>query len=404
MTRFLRPALFRRASAVSLLLVSMGGVSFAQEAEPRAKDQRDQPQEKQENADPPLSFLPSWIKKRLPKDERTDRPHGFAPAFGDIKRGSGFAPGVAYGYELPTGGVIILKGAYSIHNYKVAQIAAQSAAVASGRLIFRGRARWQDAPSVRLYGLGSESPDFRTGYAETKTEVSGEAAWTPVRMIRFVGGVGLEQFDTGLAHNAEPGGLLLFAGMPGAGADPRYVHSQASAALDSRDSPGYSRRGSLLSAAFHDYRETGSGPLSFQRLDAVAEQYIPIIPKKFAVFVNLHVATTIADSDHTVPFFLLPDLGGHDLRGFPDYRFRDRHAINWTAEYRWFALEFLDAAVFYDAGKAVSTRSALGFSGLQSSIGGGVRVHSSRTTFVRLEAAHSREGMRFIIAFSPVGQ
>jgi hypothetical protein len=197
---------------------------------------------------------------------------------------------------------------------------------------------------------------------------------------------------------------VLFATMPGAGADPRYLHSQSFVALDWRDSPGYSRRGSLLSAAFHDYREASDGPLSFQRLDAVAEQYIPVVPRKFAVFVNLHVATTFADSGHVVPFFLLPDVGGRDLRGFSDYRFRDSHAITWTAEYRWFALEYLDAAVFYDAGKAVAARSALDFSGLKSSIGGGVRVHSSRTTFVRLEAAHSREGMRFIIAFSPVGQ
>jgi hypothetical protein len=350
-------------------------------------------------------LLPSWIKVRLPKDEnKEDGPHGFAPSFGDIKRGSGFAPGVAYGYELPTGGLIVLKGAYSIHNYKVAQIAAQSAPLLARRLILRGRARWQDAPSVRLYGLGSDSSDFRSGYAETKTEVSGEAAWTPVRIVRTVAGVGLEKFDTGLAHNQGPAGAALFAGMPGAGADPRYVHSQAFAAVDLRDSPGYSRRGSLLSAAFHDYHETSRGPLSFQRIDAVAQQYIPLVPNKFAVFVNLHVATTFVDSARSVPFFLLPDLGGHDLRGFPDYRFRDRHAINWTAEYRWFAHEFLDAAVFYDAGKVVSARRALNFSGLESSIGAGVRVHSSRTTFVRLEAAHSHEGTRFIIAFSPVGQ
>lgn len=402
MTRFHRAVLFRLGSAVSLVLVSMGGVSFAQESEPGAKKQRDQ---KEEKADSPLTLLPPWIKQRLPKDEDHDGgPHGFAPSFGDIKRGSGFAPGVAYGYELPTGGLIVLKGAYSIHNYKVAQIGAQSAPLVSRRLILRGRARWQDAPSVRLYGLGSDSSDFRTGYAETKTEVSGEAAWTPVRVVRTVAGVGLEKFETGLAHDEEPAGAALFARMPGAGADPGYIHSQASAALDLRESPGYSRRGTLVSAAFHDYHETSNGPLSFQRLDGVAQQYVPIVANRFAVFVNLHVATTFVDSAHSVPFFLLPDLGGHDLRGFPDYRFRDRHAINWTAEYRWFAHEFLDAAVFYDAGKAVSTRSDLNFSALESSIGAGVRVHSSRTTFVRLEAAHSREGMRFIIAFSPVGQ
>jgi hypothetical protein len=107
---------------------------------------------------------------------------------------------------------------------------------------------------------------------------------------------------------------------------------------------------------------------------------------------------------HEVPFFLLPDLGGRDLRGFSDYRFRDRHSISWTAEYRWLALEFLDAAVFYDTGKTVANRASLNFEGLKSSVGGGIRLHGARATFLRLDVAHSREGLRFVIAFSPVGQ
>ena len=98
----------------------------------------------------------------------TVTPQGFAPSFGDIKRGSGFAPGVAYAHTLSSGGVVVLKGAYSINNYKMVQMAAQSAPLAGRRVVFRGRARWQDAPSVRLYALGSDSADVRTAYAETK--------------------------------------------------------------------------------------------------------------------------------------------------------------------------------------------------------------------------------------------
>jgi len=385
-----------------LVLLLSEAVSIAQEPATSATEQSDQQEEK---ADVPLPFLPLWVKRRLSRIQQNGGvPNGFMVAFGDIKRGSGFAPGAGYGQPLPGGGVIVLKGAYSINNYKMVQMAAQSAPVAGGQVILRGRARWQDAPSVRLYALGSDSPDFRTGYAETKTEVSGETAWTPVPFLRFLAGIGLEQFDTGLAHDAAPAGALLFAGMPGAGADPRYLHSQASAAIDSRDTPGYSRRGSLLNVAFHDYQQTTPGPYAFQRADAVGEQYIPVMRDHSAVFLRLHVATTMAAADHAVPFFLLPDLGGRDLRGFSDYRFRDRHAIDWTAEYRWFALEFLDAAVFYDAGKVVSTRSSLDFTGLKSSVGAGVRLHSAKSTLVRLELAHSREGFRFIIAFSPVGQ
>jgi Omp85 superfamily domain len=111
----------------------------------------------------------------------------------------------------------------------------------------------------------------------------------------------------------------------------------------------------------------------------------------------------MTDGNDTVPFFLLPDLGGSDLRGYPTYRFRDRHSMIATAEYRWYAQEFLDGAIFYDAGKTVSRREDLDFQRLKSSYGAGIRLHGSTMTVVRLEVARSREGTRFIIAFSPVG-
>ncbi len=400
MTRFHHPA-FRLASAALFLLVSEVP-SMAQPAAVAANEQRDQPEEKTDSQKP---LLPAWAKRRLSRFEPTDAaPHGLAPAFGDIKRGSGFAPGAGYGQVLFGGGVIVLKGAYSVKNYKMVQMAAQSPPLAGHQLLFRGRARWQDAPSVRLYPLGSDSPDLHTQYGETKTEVSGEAAWSPASFVRVLAGIGLEQFDTSGAHDGNPPPFASAGALPGSAADPRYVHSQVTGALDGRDNPGYSRRGTLVSATFHNFHQTSSGPFTFQRVDAVAEQYIPLIPDKSAIFLNLHVATTMNESDHEVPFFLLPDLGGHDLRGFSDYRFRDRHAINWTAEYRWFPLDVLDAAIFYDAGKVASQRSALDFHGLESSIGAGIRLHSARTTYLRLEVARSREGFRFIIAFSPVGQ
>ena len=105
-----------------------------------------------------------------------------------------------------------------------------------------------------------------------------------------------------------------------------------------------------------------------------------------------------------VPFFLMPDLGGDTLRGFANYRFRDRHSINVTAEYRWYAQEFLDAAIFYDAGKVVPDRRSLDFNGLKSSFGAGIRFHGPQTTALRIDLAHSHEGLRLIFAFSAVGQ
>jgi outer membrane protein assembly factor BamA len=159
----------------------------------------------------------------------------------------------------------------------------------------------------------------------------------------------------------------------------------------------------LVSATYHDYRSDEGGAFSFNRLDGAAEQYLPILHGNSVFFAGLWISTTTADGGSQVPFFLLPDVGGHDLRGFKDYRFRNRHSIVWTAEYRWYAQEFLDAAIFYDAGKTVESRSDLDFKDLYSSIGAGVRLHTPLSTLVRFEVAHGREGLRILIGFSPVG-
>ena len=388
-----------------LLLLFLPAITSAQEPGSRAEEQASQQEAKARNLTPPPSSL---IEQRLLRVENAGgfgSARGFVVKFGDIKRGSGFAPGVGYGYTTASGAVFAGKGVYSIKNYKLLQASAQSPAFSEGRLLFRARARWQDAPTVALYPIGTNPSAFRTDYAETKTEVSGEALLKPLSFVRLGGGVGLEQFNTGFPHNENPVGLPLLDSFPGAGADPDYVHSRAFAA----DWIGGTAKATRAAAACCARRsttitKTAAGRSRSRRLDGAAEQYLPILHGNWVLFLGLWASTTMTAAGQRCPVF--PDAGSGRSRpsGFSDYRFRDRHSINWTAEYRWYAQEFLDAAIFYDAGKTAATRSALDFTGLHSSIGAGVRLHTPLQTLVRVELAHSHEGMRFLIGFSPVGQ
>jgi hypothetical protein len=402
MTSDMRP--LKSMMAAGFFIVAVLGTAQAQEPGSRAEEQARQQEEK---ARALKAYKGPWIERQLLAIEKAGGfgvARGLFVTFGDIKRGSGFALGPAYGKTFASGAVVVAKGAYAFSHAKVAQLSVQSPALAGRRLLFKARGRWQDAPTVRVYGLGMDSPKTKTEYSETKTELSGEAALAPVRFLRMGAGVGLERFETGISHKADPAHMDIFDGLPGVGADPRYVHGLAYAAIDSRDGQGYSRRGSLLQATLHDYRQQNDGPYSFQRVDGAAEQYVPILHGNWVLFFGLRASTTATTGGHAVPFFLMPDLGGHDLRGFANYRFRDLHSIAITAEYRWYAQEYLDGAIFYDAGKTVPTRGALDFTGLKSSIGAGIRLHGPQTTAIRLEVAHSREGMRLLLKFSPVGQ
>ena len=390
------------AVMAGVVLLARASPAVAQEAGSRTEEHATAQQEKARALSPEKSV---WLERQLLAIEQAGGfgvARGWLLTAGDIKRGSGLALGPAYGKTFASGLVVQAKAAYSIRSFKVAQVSLQSPPLAGDRLTFKGRVRWQDAPKVSFYGLAPGSTETRTFYSETAAEVSSDVMFRPVRILRFGAGAGFERFDTRTARGASPSLSYLFDGVPGVGADPDYLHARASAAIDARDSEGYSRHGSLLRATLHDYRQQNSGPYSFQRVDGVAEQYVPILHGNWVLYVGLHASTTTATSGHVVPFFLMPDVGGHDLRGFTTYRFRDRHSLLVTAEYRWYAQEFLEGAIFYDAGKAVPERSALDFRGLKSSVGAGIRLHGAQSA-LRLEVARSREGIRLLLKFSPVG-
>ncbi|HEV3485200.1 MAG TPA: BamA/TamA family outer membrane protein, partial [Vicinamibacterales bacterium] len=326
---------------------------------------------------------------------------GFFVTFGDIKSGSGIALGPAYGKLFDNGTTLVAKGTYSIRNFKLLQLAAHSAPLAGGRVLFSGRARWQDAPTLALFQLGQRSPNVRANYGETMTEVSGQMSLQPARFIRLGAGTAFERYETDSADVPVIADVAVTPiAFPGLGADPDYLHSFALAAIDSRAGPGYSRRGSLLQATLHDYRQRNEGPFSFQRVDGMAQQLIPILHGNWVIDLSVRASTTSADDGETVPFFLMPELGGgSDLRGFGNYRFRDRHSILFTAEYRWYVQEYVDMAIFYDAGKVASRRRDLDLDGLKSDVGIGIRFHSPRATALRLEVARGNEGLRLIFAF-----
>jgi outer membrane protein assembly factor BamA len=104
-----------------------------------------------------------------------------------------------------------------------------------------------------------------------------------------------------------------------------------------------------------------------------------------------------------VPFFYQPTLGGSQtLRGFREFRFRDRNSLALTAEYRWEASWLLDGAFFVDAGKVAFDRQDLNLRDLDVSYGVGFRIHSNSAFAARLDLAFSREGFIPLLRFEHV--
>ena len=127
--------------------------------------------------------------------------------------------------------------------------------------------------------------------------------------------------------------------------------AEATAAIDWRPSPGYSRKGGYYGVTVHDYADRDK-TYSFRRLDGELIQHLPILRENWVLSFRGRVQSMLDDDDN-VPYYLLPSLGsGSTLRGYSTGRFRDRHALLTSAEFRWIPSRLaLDMALFYDAGK-----------------------------------------------------
>jgi outer membrane protein assembly factor BamA len=105
-------------------------------------------------------------------------------------------------------------------------------------------------------------------------------------------------------------------------------------------------------------------------------------------------STTGLKQDQQVPFFMLPAIGGGStLRGYDSWRFRDRNSLLLQAEWRIMVNRYFDTAVFYDAGKVTAEARQLNLKDLRDDYGFGLRFHGPMSTPLRLDFAHSREGL-----------
>jgi outer membrane protein assembly factor BamA len=99
---------------------------------------------------------------------------------------------------------------------------------------------------------------------------------------------------------------------------------------------------------------------------------------------------------------LLPDLGGsHTLRGYSNWRFRDRNRVHLTGEYRWRAGHFVDMSLFMDAGQVAPTFSGIDLQRFRKTYGIGTSFHTPISTVMRIELARSSEATSLLFSFSP---
>jgi hypothetical protein len=335
------------------------------------------------------------------KRQFLETPEGFYPWLDSVYSGGGFTLGAGYRSFYGDRTYWTARGLLSAKAYKRFEFATESLGHRQGRIDVRAGVGWRDATQVSFHGVGGDTAPEAESNFQMKQAYAGVAATArgpgPV-VANF--GFRYEDFTLEPGQGRSPSIEELYTAetAPGLGANPTYLRVTLTGGIDSRPSPGYARRGGLYALTYDGYFDQDD-TYSFDLMKAEIVQHVPVLRENWVL--SFHgVATTTLGESATVPYFLLPSLGsGSTLRAYPSWRFRDRHSLLFSGEWRWIPNQlFLDMAIFYDTGKVASRREDLNFTHLKHNWGVGVRFHSLIATPLRIELARGSEGFNLVFA------
>jgi hypothetical protein len=390
--------LLRRAVAAAALVTAVVPAAGAQDsrAEMIAQAQAEKAQQLAAYVPSRAEEIASQLQHRF-----LESPSGFYPWFDSVYSGGGFTLGGGYRRYYGDQTFWSVRGLFSAKGYKLLEVATDSLGLARGRVDLHAVGGWRDATQVAYYGLGSDTTveqqsNFRMqqGYGGVLARTRGPGPTVVDAGFRY------ENYTMASGEGASPSIEDLYTAetAPGLGANPDFFHMTLGGGVDTRPSPGYARRGGLYFLTYDAFHDPDSVH-SFDQLQGEVVQHVPILRENW-VFSMHGVVKTILDDDSSVPYFLLPSLGsGSTLRAYPSWRFRDRHSMLLSGEWRWMpSLLFLDIAIFYDTGKVVSRREDLNFTGLTHNWGVGARFHGMLATPLRIELARGSEGFNLVFS------
>ncbi len=265
---------------------------------------------------------------------------------------------------------------------------------------------YRNFPQEDFFGIGPDSKEEnRTDYKLEDMSYDAVAGWQINRWLGAGIRVGFLQvnIDPGTDERF-PNTQDLFSdeSAPGLVQQPDFLDVSGAVMLDYRDRPGNPHKGGMIGVYLSRLDQTSGSTYEFNRLAVDVRQFIPLFSDQRTLALQLYGSADSPDAGSQVPFYLMPTLGGSEtLRGFREFRFRDKRILYFSSEYRWDASPAIELAGFYDTGKVFGQRSDFVFEHLEKSFGGGIRLKTPKGIIMRIDVGRSREGTRVFFKFSP---
>jgi hypothetical protein len=332
---------------------------------------------------------------------------GFYLKVGGLTKGAGLGAGPGYrNWFLDDRAVFNTSIVTSFRNYWMGTAEVIFPKLLDERLVVGGHGYYRYFPRERFYGIGPDSSrDDRTSFLREGYEFRGDASYAFVPSVKVGGSTSFrhETIDEGHAPGF-PSIEEVFtpAQAPGLDQQPDYLWSGTFFDVDYRDQPKNTRSGGHFRVSYDLWHDLDDLGFSFRDLRLEALHAFPIFDKKRVFIARVIGESTDSPSGNVVPFYAMPTLGGSTtLRGFDEFRFRDRTALLLNAEYRWEAFSGLDMAIFGDWGDVGPEWDDIAFKDLKSDYGLGFRFNTFRSVFLRIDLARSaQQGFRVNTSFS----
>lgn len=345
------------------------------------------------------------------------------PVVKGVASGGGLGAGV--GYDFPSRGrwETRAEAVGTVRHFWSAEI---DTAYRGDRAHVEAYARAREMSQLNFFGPGTHSEFGRRTNFLLRDPVVGAVASVAVTPWMAAGGR-IEEiwFDVGRGRSA------LFPSIedrfgerdaPSLTQQPRYGRYQVFLEFSSPASVGQDlNQGGAYRIAYGTFDDQRLDRFTFNRLDIEARQKFSVFGPHRRLTLRGWIAATDARVGNDVPFYLQPTLGGTGyvrsvneeligsdgsrgtLRGFDNYRFRDRNLLLLQAEYRVPVWGPVDASVFMDAGKVASRLGDLDLSGLKRNYGFGISMMKGPATVVRTDVGFGGgEGVKFVVSFGDV--
>jgi hypothetical protein len=389
-----------------LALMLFAGAQEAADEQSRAQELRAARDSKAQNLRPPTrTFVENGLfefKERRIMERFQAGLFGFHPLVGGMQTGSGFALGTSYskdGFSASSQG--------SLNGYQKHEVRFSIPRLLNDRVFADIRTTYRNYSQEDFFGTGSDSrAEDRTNYRLEDFSYGGEVG---VHLSEHVkAGTHLRWIETNVGEGTDRrfpsvGGVVDASDVPGFNNQPAYLQTGAFFEIDYRDEPGNPRSGGRYLAKWSSFQDRKLGRYDFSQYDIEVQQYLPFFNQRRVIALRGKTTLTQTAEGQEIPFFILPALGGsEDLRGFTEFRFRDRNLLVLNAEYRWEAFSGLDLALFADAGQVAPRVRQIDLGELKTAAGFGFRFNTAKSVFLRVDMGFSNEGSRVFMKFGHV--